>query len=212
MYVEQHMRPCLLTMTFVFAGLILSGRSVNAATYCVGSGFSHGVANAEMIFTGKIIKVEQIQAGIAPPGTYFVTFKVETSWKGKPADEVRVLWRSISIDCPYLPVGDVGEDYLVYADPSRSTTRDRFPEVTVFNRTSRLPANRKPESYLIDDWSKQPRISPQPELNRADASNDVELLRTLRVCGCLSSSDLLSREAEGVISCQTCLRGRLKPF
>jgi hypothetical protein len=199
-----HMRPRLLRVTFVFAAVILLGQSVYAASYCLEPDFPRGLAGAEMVFRGKITKVEQVQASSVPPGTYFVTFKVENLWKGKPADEVRVVWRSRSIaDCPDLPVGDVGEDYLVYADPSRSTTRDRFPEVTAFNRTSRLPANRKPESYLNDDWGKQPRLSPKPDLNRADASNDVELLRVLRACGCLSTR---VSEPETIPVCQSCLR------
>jgi len=205
------MGPRLLTVTFVFAVLILLSRSVYAASLCVEPGLAHGVASAEMIFTGKITKIEQVQTSTVPAGTYFVTYKVETWWKGRPSHEVRVVWRSNSVfDCPYLPVGEVGEDYLVYTDPSRSTTREQFPEVTVFNRTSRLPANRQLESFLIDDWRTQTRINPNPELNRADASDDVKLLRVLRACGCLPISD--SPQAEVVSTCQPCLRGRLKPF
>jgi hypothetical protein len=202
------MRPRLLTVTFVFAGLILLSRSVYAASLCVEPGFVGGVAAAEMIFTGKITKVEQIRTST---GTYFVTFKVETWWKGKHSNEVRLLWRSTSMfDCPGLSVGEVGEDYLVYADPSMSTTKDQFPEVTGFNRTSRLPANRRPETFLMDDWGKQTRISPKPQLNRADASHDVELLRSLRACACLQTSN--SPQAEGPAACQSCLRTILKPF
>jgi len=219
------MKPRLLTVTFVFAGLILLSRSVHAAGFCLEPGFARGVAGAEMIFTGRITKVEEVEASTVPPGTYFVTFKVENTWKGKPADEVRVLWRSRSFgDCPDLPVGEVGEDYLVYADPSRSTTMDQSPEVTVFNRTSRLPSDRKPENYLLDDWDKPTRISSKPDLNRADASNDIELLGVLRVCSCLSNRDVrlppdqlpsfqpTSEQTEGVSVCQPCLRRKLKPF
>jgi hypothetical protein len=216
------MRLRLLSLMFVFASLILLSRPVNAATLCITPEVAGAVARAEAVFSGKITKVEQVQSSTVSPGTYFVTFKVDTWWKGKPADEMRVLWRSVSIwDCDFLPVGEVGEDYLVYADPSMSTTRDQFPEVTGFNRTSRLPANQKSADIEID-WIKQPRISPKPELNRADASNDVELLRVLRTCSCwptsLSDSQLPtltqpdSREAEAVSTCKTCLRWRLKPF
>ena len=205
------MRPRLFTVMFVFAGLILLSRSVYAASFCVEPGFSQSVAGAEMIFIGRITKVEKVEASTVPPGTYFVTFKVETSWKGKPANEVRVLWRSRSIfDCPDLPVGEIGEDYLVYAEPSRSTTRVQLPEVRVFSRTSRLPANLQPESFLTDNWSKPTRLSPSPELNRADASEDIKLLRTLRVCGCLPPPNSALPNSQE--TCQPCLREKLKPF
>src|ERR671912_549301 len=167
------MRSRLLTVTFLLVGLILLSRSVYAASLCVTLDAAPSFAVAELVFTGKITKVERDQTLPIHAGTYVVTFKVETWWKGKPTPEVRVLWWTTSLfDCPYLPVGDVGEDYLVYADGSRSTTKVQFPEVTVFNRTSRLPANRKSESFVIEDWGKQPRISRTPELNRADASGD----------------------------------------
>lgn len=164
--------------------------------------------------------VERVKDGTAD---YFVTFRVETWWKGTPSPEMRVLWRSWVEDCPLLPVGEVGEEYLVYADPSRSTKTVQFPEITVLNRTSRLPANWKPEISLINDWRIKTGISLEPALNRANASNDVKLLRMLRACGCLSTSRLPppfhpqiliepNYQAETAYACETCLRSRLKPF
>ena len=204
------MRPRLLRVTFVLAGLILVGQSVHAASLCVTPDASGAFATAEMVFTGKITKVERDKTHTATADKYIVTFTVETWWKGKPSDEVRVAWWSTAFfDCDYLPVGDVGEDYLVYADPSISTTTVQPPNVTGLNRTSRLPANRKPESFVLEDWTKQPRISRTPELNRADASGDIELLRVVRACGCLGTAP---SESERVSACKVCLRGRLKPF
>ena len=215
-------------MAIIFAGLILLSRSVYAASYCVTPDFAQAASDAEEIFSGKITKVERLKTGQPVVFEYFVTFKVETWWKGKYSNETSVLWRSSDmLDCAFFPVGEVGEDYLVYANPSRSTSRkDHLPEVTIFNRTSRLPANQKSESIVISDWSKQARISWTPILNRADASDDIKLLRTLRVCGCLSSSDspspldsppktsspVNSQQTEEVSRCRTCLRARLKPF
>jgi len=222
------MRPRLLSLMFLLAGLILLSRPVGAASLCGIPDFAAAALGAELIFSGKITKVERLKTGTAEFFQYVVTFKVETSWKGKPENEASVLWRSSELfDCGFFPVGEVGEDYLVYADPSKSTSRkDRLPEVTIFNRTSRLPANQKSESIVISDWSKQARISWTPILNRADASDDIKLLRTLRVCGCLSSSDspspldsppktsspVNSQQTEEVSRCRTCLRARLKPF
>ena len=222
------MRPRLLSLTLVFAVLILLSESAYAATFCVTSGFGQGAAVAEMIFSGKITKVQRVETSNVVAGEYVVTFKVDTWWKGKPTHETRVLWRpSMDEECPFLPVGEVGEDYLVYTDPSRNNTaRDQLPEVTVLNRTSRLSPNLKFESVGINDWSKQTRISPTPTLNRADGSDDIKLLLVLRECGCLSISHLPPpldshrltsiqancREAEVVSECQACLRRRLKPF
>ena len=220
-------------MAIMFAGLILLSRSVHAASYCVTPDFAQAASDAEEIFSGKITKVERLKTGQPVVFEYFVTFKVETWWKGKYSNETTVLWRSSLwpsselADCGFFPVGEVGEDYLVYANPSRSTIRrDNLPEVTIFNRTSRLPANPKSESVVITDWSKQTRISSTPTLNRGDASDDIKLLRALRACGCLSLGHLPppldsqpmtliqtnSRQTEEVSPCQSCLRWRLKPF
>lgn len=210
------MRRRLISLMFVFAVLNLVSQSVSAAVLCGAPDVAQAVTDAEVVFSGRITKVEPVRSGTAAAGEYVVTFKVETWWKGKPAPETRIFWRSQLLDCPYLPVGVVGEDYLVYGDPSRNnTTKDQIPEVTSLNRTSMLPASLKLE---IADWSKQTRISPTPTLNRADASDDIKLLRTLRQCGCFpfmqSPLRLYSRsqQAEGASACQTCLRGILKPF
>lgn len=221
------MKPRLFSLTFVLAGLILLSRSVYAAGFCLTPDFAQAIDRAEVIFSGEITSVKQVQSNTTTAGEYVVTFKVETWWKGTPAHEIRLLWRSAVVGCPWFPVGEVGEHYLLYADPSKNNgSRNQFPEVTIFNRTSRLPASRRSENVAIHDWGKQTTISPNPELNRADASNDIKLLLALRQCDCLSIGHLPppldsqrltliqpnSRPAEGVSACQTCLRIRLKPF
>jgi hypothetical protein len=215
----------ILSLTLVSAGLILSCRSISATGLCVIPDFAGAAAEAEVIFSGKITNVERVQSSTAPAGEYIVTFKVETWWKGKSSPYIRVLWQSSVPECDFLPVGEVGEDYLVYGDARIRTDAGKFSAVSPFNRTSRLPANRKAENVVIGDWSKQARISQTPILNRADGTDDVKLLNALRVCGCLSTSSVTpldferppsikpnSRQAAGVSACQTCLRGRLKPF
>ena len=219
------MRQRLLSLTFVFAGLILLSQPVYAASYCVTPDIPWAAARAEVIFSGRITKVERVEATPATAADYFVTFKVDNWWKGTPSPEMRVLWRTSVAACPELLVGEVGEDYLVYADPSKSTTMAQFPEVTIFNRTSRLPANREPEVLLINDWKIKTQISPGPELNRADASDDIKVLRILRACGCLpaghsSPLDPFSltliqpnpQEADDAAACRTSLRRMLRPF
>ena len=213
----------LTSLTLVFVALILFSRSANAASFCVTDDFFPAAHRAEVIFSGKIMSVEPVQSKTAATGEYLVTFRVETWWKGNSSHEMRVLWRSSVLDCPFLPVGEVGEDYLVYADPKRG---DNFLEVTLFNRTSRLPANLKPESFVLNDRAQPIRISPRPTLNRADASDDIKLLRALGGCSCiwnsqspplldswqLPSGEADSRDAERVSTCKSCMRVRLKAF
>jgi len=221
------MKLQLSSLTFVLVGLILLSRSAYAADFCVAPDFASAVDDAEVIFSGEITSVERVQSGTTEAGQYVVTFNVDTSWKATPAHEMRVLWRSKVVGCPSFPVGEVGEHYLLYADPSKNNTgRNQLPEVTIFNRTSRLPVGRRPESVLIPDWSTQPLLSPDPALNRADASDDIKLLLALRQCECLSLSHLPppldserltsiqanSKQAQGSSACQACLRRRLKPF
>ena len=221
------MKPSSFSLTFILAGLFLFSQSAYAADFCVAPDFASAFDGAEVIFSGEITKVERVQSGTTAAADYVVTFNVEAWWKGTPKREMRVLWRSRVVGCPSFPVGDVGEHYLLYADPSKNnTSRSQLPEVTIFNRTSRSPVNRGSESVLIPDWSKQPPLSPNPALNRADASDDIKLLLALRQCDCLSISRLPSpldsqrftsiqdnsKKAEGSSACQACLRRRLKPF
>lgn len=219
------MRLRLFLKTFVFALLVLFGGSASGADLCGARDVAPSVEVAATVFSGEIIKVERVQTSTRASDDYFVTFRVETWWKGTPSREARVLWRSSAMNCPFFPVGEVGESYLVYADaPGNNSAREQIPEVTIFNRTSRLPANPEAENLEIMSRAKQPLISPNPSINRADASSDVKLLIVLRKCGCLSLSQLPplfdpqrptstsanSREMEGVSGCQTCLRNKLK--
>lgn len=125
------MRPRLLSLTFVFAALLLLSRPVEAAHFCIEPDFLSAAVAAELIFSGKITKVERV-AG-SQLGEYVVTFRVDRWWKVTPASDARVLWRTKSVlDCPALAVGEVGDEYLVYAEPSTSTVREyQLPEVTI---------------------------------------------------------------------------------
>ena len=66
---------------------------------------------------------------------------------------------------------------------------------------------------VSNGFDKPALISRTPPLNRSDASNDVELLRAMRDCGCMpapGSSE--SRLQEFASECRSCLRRRVKPF
>jgi hypothetical protein len=121
------------------------------------------------------------------------------------------------MDCD-LAVGEVGDDYLVYADPSISSNPAyELPEVTFFNRTSRLLPSRKAEMIVMKGFSVT-YITENPPVNRADASGDIDVLLALRECGCLiapSSSapiEASAEETERVAACMVCFRRSLKPF
>jgi hypothetical protein len=221
------MKPRLFSLSFVLASLILLTQSASAADFCVAPDFASAVESAEAIFSGEITNVEGVQSGTTEAAEYVVTFLVETWWKGTPAHEMRVLWRSKVVGCPWFAVGEVGEHYLLYADVSKNNSiSNQLPEVTIFNRTSRLPVNLSSESVLITDWSVHPLLSPDPALNRADASDDIKLLLALRQCECLSLSHLPppldsqrltsiqrnSQQARRSSACQACLKRRFKPF
>jgi hypothetical protein len=216
------MRQRLLALTFGLAALLLLSRPAYAAHFCIDTPFSRGASNAEMIFSGKITKVERVETDRAAIGQYVVTFKVERWWKGTPASGPRVLWRSSFMDCD-LPVGEVGDDYLVYADPSLSTLPGyKLPEVTFLNRTAKLPASRKAEMIVANGFT-HTVISRNPPLNRTDASNDIDLLLTMRECGCLqvmpspisepsAPIEASAEQTERASQCLACLRRTLRPF
>ena len=74
------MRPRLLSLTLVFAGLILLSRSVYVVSLCATPDFFQAADGAEVIFSGKIKNVETVQTGTSAAGV--VTLKVETWWTG----------------------------------------------------------------------------------------------------------------------------------
>lgn len=207
------MRPRLLSLTFVFAALLLWSKPLQAAHFCLEPDFMTAAVAAELIFSGKITKVERVEG--SQLGEYVVTFRVDRWWKGTAASDARVLWRTKSIpDCPSLAVGEVGDEYLVYAERSTSTVNEyQLPEVTVSNRTAKLPPSRLAEMIVTNGFDKPALINRTPPLNRSDASNDVELLRAMRDCGCMpprGSSE--SRLQEIAPECRSCLGKRVKPF
>jgi hypothetical protein len=178
----------LASLTFVVVTLV-SCNSTYAADFCVTPDALGAAAQASMIFTGKIRDV-----GKSASSGFIVSFQTETWWVGTPTPQVRVLWRTNIPGCEYFPVGDVGERYLVYADPAtiKTAARDMLPEVTILNRTSKLPLDSMTEFGTFRASDKSALISARPALNRNDASKEIEVLRILSECACLSSASLLS--------------------
>jgi hypothetical protein len=155
---------------------------------------------------------------------YIVKFEVGAWWKGSETREVQVLWRTAECSS-YFSVGEKGERYLVYADPSRR--KEGVPEVTVANRTSKIAAEPPVLSgFELSSQSRRPVRFGNPELNRHDASADVLVLRWLKACGCLASasqppcmdpfanlrSDSSNSRSDSAASCCSCLPRSMNPL
>lgn len=162
------------------------------ADYCFQPGVEGGITVASTVFSGKIVEVQRIEDSSrrypADGSSYLVKFAVDAVWKGPNAAELSVVWRTKLHFCSdYFAVGEVGERYLVYADPSREES-GTLPEVNILNRTSRLPLQDAPVKFDLDDLEKQSRtLIEVPQLNRADASPDVVMLRRLKACECATT-------------------------
>jgi hypothetical protein len=218
----------LASLTFVVITLV-SCSSTYATDVCITPDALGAAAQASMIFTGKITDVAL--TGKSVSSEFIVSLQAETWWNGTPTPEVRVLWRTNIPGCDYFPVGDVGERYLVYADPAttiKGAARDMLPEVTILNRTSKLPLDSTLAEFgTFHASDKSALISARPVLDRNDASKEIEVLRVLRECACLSSASLLScpdltlaskhlmtdeAGGPGSFECCICLRRKLKFF
>lgn len=161
---------------------------VASASFCFVSDLPQAFDKAGAVFIGEITKVgkgKRKPANDVRGTTYLVEFKVEDSWKGTSARRITVLWRPDAFGCPYFAVGDVGERYLVYADARDSRVTPL--EITAFNRTALAPSTFKPLNLFA--WTPKEPIPLLPgtgiELNRRDASKDIEFLRRMRACECL---------------------------
>lgn len=215
----------IISATFI-VGIVLVITLTARASICVAPDVAGALDRAETVFVGEIVAVAPAREGGGSSSTtdYVVRFEIQKLWKGPESREVTVLWRSEMDGCSSYPVGRIGERYLVYADPSRSgAVRKDRPEITIFNRTSLLPAKSETLSKPVNGRAASLYLA--PELNRRDAANDLQLLRLLKNCGCepqtfstcLGLSSNLWRstpEAERSSattssSCCTCLRRNL---
>jgi hypothetical protein len=196
----------LLQVTFIFSSLLMFAPAVNA-DFCVVPGVEEGVQRATLVFSGKIVSISRAQANNDNSATsnseFVVKFEVEAWWKGAGNLEMQVLWRTDIVGCSYFPIGEIGERYLVYADPSKRTVagEEHLLEVTIFNRTSKIPANtRAVNQFDGETQRKRPVLLEMAELNRLDASVDIQisLVKGVRLLGVrLSSMHGLIRELTG---------------
>ena len=222
----------LLPVTFIFCSLLMFAPAVNA-DFCVMPGVEEGVQRATLVFSGKIVSISSAQANNDNSPTsnseFVVKFEVEAWWKGAGNLETQVLWRTYTVGCSYFPIGEIGERYLVYADLSKRTVagEEHLPEVTIFNRTSKIPAKTRPvNQFGGEPQRKRPVLLEMGELNRFDASVDIQVLRWLKECVCLVSdfhpctgsfgslpAELSKARTESdIASCCACFRRRMRSF
>ena len=222
--------------TIFIVGFLSMCESASGVGYCVVPGVPEAVDRAEALFSGKIVDLVKIRSNSSPPSSsaeYIVKFEIEHWWKGTESRELRVLWRPEIFGCAYFPVGEIGERYLVFAESPRSeiVEKDRLLEITVLNRTSKITSTTQVFSQFdsgMGGKQRSPFVHIAPDLNRNDASNDIEVLRRIKACGCLLPDILTTcmdfsktlrpprpeilHSSSTTGSCCTCLRRNVRSF
>lgn len=224
------MRPYAPAMLVVTIFLFLNS-PVFAANFCMTPDVLEGFARAKLVFSGKILDVTPVPegSGSRTASDYVVSFEVEKWWKGSGTERVSVVWRTSKFECAYFPVGEIGENYLVYADPQTTTqlTSESLAEVSVLNRTSKLVLRRELDQSSSAKFQLR-LVNSKPQLNRGNASEDIKVLSVLILCTCVSSSSALActdlslssdlqmpvdkQNSSRSSECCQCLRRNLKPF
>lgn len=200
-----------------------------AADLCMTPDVLEAFDRAKLVFSGKILNVMPVaqDSGSRTALDYVVSFQVEKWWKGTSSQQVSVVWHSSSFECSVFPVGEIGENYLVYADPLTTTHpgSKSLAEVSVLNRTSRLLLRRELDQSSATIFVPQVSVDSEPPLNRADASEDIKVLSVLTRCMCVSGPACIDlslssgsqmpadrRSSSRSSECCECLRRNLKPF
>ena len=225
------MRSSALTAIVLTIFLFLNGPAF-PLDLCMTPDVLEAFARAKLVFSGKILNVTPVPqvSGSGTAVDYVVSFEVKKWWKGTGSQQVRVLWRSSMLECPFFPVGEIGENYLVYADHPISTHpgSESLAEVSVLNRTGKLVLRRELEQSRSPDFAPLALVNSKPKINRADASADIKVLSVLTQCMCvtsdsgpacidlsLSSGYQLPAEIQAPSrpsACCECLKRSLKPF
>jgi|GEM_PF-2360401 len=217
------------TSTVVLTIFLFLNSLACAGDFCLTPDVLEAFARAKLVFSGKILNITPVtqDRGSRTDLDYVVTFEVEKWWKGTGSQQVSVVWRSSTPGCSYFPVGEIGESYLVYADPlTTHLGSESVAEVSVLNRTSKLLLRRDQSSST--NFASQVSVNAKPTINRTDASEDIKVLNVVTRCECVSSdsgpacidSSLSSgnqmpadiRASSQSSECCQCLRRNLKPF
>jgi hypothetical protein len=226
------MRSSAVRLIVVLTIFLFLSNPAFAADLCITPDVLDAFAQAKLVFAGKILKVKPVLQDSASGSAldYVVSFEVEKWWKGTGPQQVNLVWRSSMLECSYLPVGEIGEKYLVYADPltTASLGSESVAEITIFNRTSKLVLKRDLHPTSPTNFASQVSLDAKPKLNRADATEDVKVLSVLTRCMCVSSdspagcidSSLSSgypmpagiQQSSRSSKCCECLRRSLRPF
>ena len=223
--------------TIFIVGFLSMCESASGVGYCVAPEVPEAVDRAEALFSGKIVDLVKMRSNNSShpssSSEYIVKFEIEHWWKGTESRELRVLWRQEIFGCAYFPVGEIGERYLVFAESPRSeiVEKDRLLEITVLTRTSKITSTTQVFSHFDSGTGgkqRLPFVHIAPELNRNDASNDIEVLRSIKGCGCLLPDILTTcmdftktlrqprpevlHSSSSTASCCTCLRRNMRSF
>ena len=120
------MNKCLV---LVFMTCLLLGARTVAACDCVGPRGNAALANANVAFSGKAIKVEYLdnREQASPEPRIIVTFRVYRVWKGEPKREVVLHTVFNKWTCNGYWFKE-GEEYLVFAHAGDSEAAKMFPK------------------------------------------------------------------------------------
>jgi len=216
--------------TIVVTIFLFLNSPVFAADICLTPDVLDAFVRAKLVFSGKIVSVTPApqDSGSRTASDYVVSFEVEKWWKGSGSERVSVVWRTSMFGCAYFPVGEIGENYLVYADPQTTQlASESLAEVSVYNRTSKLVFTRELDQSSSIRFALR-LVDSKPPLNRENASEDIRVLSVLMRCTCASSNSspacmdlpfssgphvpVDAQNSSRSSECCECLRRNLKPF
>jgi hypothetical protein len=115
-------------LVIAFTTCLLLGARTAAACECLGPRGKAALANANVAFSGKAIKVEYLdrREQVNPEPRIIVTFRVYRVWKGEPTRDVVLHTVFNKWTCNGYGFKE-GEEYLVFATPSASDAAKMFP-------------------------------------------------------------------------------------
>ena len=100
--------------------IVLASESHARACFCVAPPIEKSFAKSASIFVGEVVQIgvsRNVETGSGVEQLYPVKFFVWEQWKGPKAFEVEILSPQKQRSCFDRPPMEIGETYLVFADP-----------------------------------------------------------------------------------------------
>ena len=112
-----------------FMACLLLGARTAVACDCVGPRGKAALVNANVAFSGKVIKIKYVdnREQVNPEPRVIVTFRVYRVWKGQPKRKIILHTVFNKWTCKGYWFKE-GEEYLVFAHANDSDTAKMFPK------------------------------------------------------------------------------------